>query len=313
MADAAPRDAVIFLTHRWDGRLARHYAKFRREASRVLPVYLVFHAGGAETVPAAVAPDIVVTNQAIGAAFPAAAADLFSAPPQSLYNYLNLIWLTAFTSPALSGYDRLWMIEYDVDYSGDWGGFFRQTAGYGADLIGTHLRTRRQEPTWMWLGGIVDPLGNVDDHLMGFFPVVRLTRAAIDVLAETYRRWLWRGNFELVMPTVLRRAGLSIAEIGGWNDLTPAERRGLHYEGDFTTGTKGFYSFGVGPAMQHYFAESRLGFWDRNRLYHPVKTGLTGYEAFIIWWLKFRDDLRRRLFLRDARRRQIDGLDPGPR
>lgn len=295
MEPAGPRDAVAFLTHKWDPRLARHFAKFRRETERVLPVYLVYHLPEGSALPQGVEPDLVVTNDDVRAQFPAGFAQLASRLPHSLYNQVDLIWLTAFLDPKVREFDRLWLIENDVDYSGNWGDFFAATADYEGDLIATHFRWRHQELTWMWLKDIVDPRDDPGDQLMGFFPVTRLSRRAIEVVAESYRRWEWRGHFELVLPTIVHRAGLSISELGGWNDLTPSERRGRHYQGAFTTGTKGYFTFGVGPAMQHYFAESRLGYWDRDTLYHPIKTNLTGWVALVAWWLKFRDGLRRRI------------------
>jgi hypothetical protein len=292
MTADAPKDCVLFLTHRWDGRLARHFEKLRREAGAVMPVYLVFHQSRENVIPAGLVPDLIVNDEIIRERFPRRYADFAANPPHSIYNNLDLIWLTAFLDPKLAAFDRLWWLENDVDYSGNWGGLFAATLAYPEDLIATFLRWRREEPRWMWLDEIVDPLNSPSDQLMGFFPASRFSRRAITAVCDAYANPVWRGHFELLIPTVVHRAGLSLAELGGWGTFTPPERRGRHYQGDFTTGVNGFYTFGAGPAMQHYYAESRLGFWSDDRLHHPVKTTLTGHVAFIAWWLKFRDRTR---------------------
>lgn len=288
------KSCILFLTHYWDHRLARHVARFRREAGRALPVHLVYQAASAATVPASARPDIVVTKSQIADRFPLAYAPI-AAGESALYDNIDLVWLTALADPLLSDYEHFWIVEYDVDYSGDWGDFFRALKDEPGDLLGTYLRRRNDEPDWRWLVHVRDPAGRPEDHVMGFFPIVRLSRCMATAMADSETAYDWRGHIELRLPTLAMRSGLSIADIGGWGPFTPRARWGRHYEGDWRTQTRAFHTFGFGPPMQHYYAESRLGYWDRGRLYHPVKTGLTGRTAVIVWWVKFRDGTRRRL------------------
>ncbi|WP_417309904.1 hypothetical protein [Devosia sp.] len=37
-----PDDCAIFLTHKWSARIARHFARLKREAAGVVDVYLAF-------------------------------------------------------------------------------------------------------------------------------------------------------------------------------------------------------------------------------------------------------------------------------
>jgi len=134
-----------------------------------------------------------------------------------------------------------------------------------------------------------DPLGREDNHLIAFFPISRFSRAALAAVGVAYVDPGWDGHFEMLIPTIVARAGLMVGDMGGDGALTPQARRGHHYRGDFVTLYRAFDSYGWGPPMQHYYAESRAGFWSRNRLYHPIKTGLTGVTSASAWWMKFRD------------------------
>ena len=127
--------------------------------------------------------------------------------------------------------------------------------------------------------------------MIAYFPISRFSRAALDAIATAYAHPGWSGHFELLIPTIVARAGLKVGDMGGDGPLTEATRRGRHYRGDFATLYRAFDSYGWGPPMQHYYGESRAGFWSRNRLYHPIKTDLTGVSSATAWWMKFRDGL----------------------
>jgi hypothetical protein len=288
MTTAAPRDCAILFTHWWDDRLAKHFERLKQEAGKELPVFLAYHVAGGRALPANVPCDIGVTEERVRSLHPAR----YSAGSVGgiQWGYVDTLWFTAFADPLLSSYDRIWLIEYDVDYSGDWSKFFRGTRDVPGDIVAAHLRWRRDEPGWHWLTGVTDPLDHADDHMIGFFPISRFSRRAIAAVVEAVDMG-WQGHFELLIPTTVRRAGLMVTDLGGDGSLTALERRGRYYDGDFRTLFRAFYAYAFGPPMQHYYAESRLGFWRRDRLYHPVKTHLLGKTSSYAWWMKFRDRL----------------------
>lgn len=288
------RDCVLFVTHRWSPSIAAHYQRLKQQAGSMLDVLLVYQVPTSEPVPATANPDVVVSVAEIAAAFPrrfAEAGDAWA------FHCADLIWMTAAGKPPAAGYDRLWVLEYDVDFSGDWTTFFRAALPYEGDLLGTDLRPLRVTPDWWNTAGYRQPEG-MPEPLIGFFPVARVSRA----LVEAYRRELqaedWAGHFEMVLPSFAAAKGFTVREIGGDTDHTPAERRRLHYTTPRMVG-KAAATFTFRPPRSfRYFVESETPFSQRDRLYHPIKTDLPLADRIAFSWKKAGDHwviLRNRL------------------
>jgi hypothetical protein len=290
--DVGRRDCAVFVTHVWGPEIARHYARLKREAGPVLDVFLAYQQGDEEVgFPHGMAPDLVLRMAETAAHFPLRYQEhLQRATP---WGYVDLVWMTAFLDPRLGAYDRLWLVEYDVDFSGHWATFFRAAAAYEGDLLTTRLRPLSADPDFYFAPIYEQPEAAPDDPLIAFMPISRLSRPLI----EHYRAGLlqagWRGHFEMVLPSMARAGGFSIAEIGGYDALTPPERRGLHYDGTFedlmASSTTHAYR---PPRAFSYFVQSPRIFRQRDRIYHPVKAGWSLGERLRPLWFPLLQQVR---------------------
>lgn len=265
-----PRDCVVFLTHFWSPRLAAHYGRLQREAGAGLDVVLACHAGEG-AVPAGMEPDVVVGDAAIAAAFPLRQAQMGGGPPGGT-GHVDVIWLTAFLDPLLARYDRLWVMEYDVDFSGDWSSFFGAMAGVEADLLATWLRPRSEDPDWPHWRSHRQPPDGPPDPLAGFMPLARLSRPLLKDLWATLQTPEWAGHFESVLPTVALAHGFRIEEIGGGGRWTPPPRRGQFYASGPSARAAADRTFEFRPPKGYrFYVERPRAFRRSGRLFHPIK------------------------------------------
>lgn len=163
------------------------------------------------------------------------------------------------------GYERYWIIEYDVRFTGEWRRLFDELLSSPADYLTTGIARFDEIPMWShWPSVDVSAIGiDRSAWLRGFCPVWRLTRRAIDAIESAYRQGVC-GHMEGLVPTVLQHAGCVIEDIGGEGAFVPAGRTNRFYTSDrlhpdFAPGT-----FVYRPVM------TRAG--DRpDTLWHPVK------------------------------------------
>ncbi len=272
--DPARRDCVVFVTHIWTPEIAEHFDRLKREAGPVVDVFLAYQQGDAPATPVGMAPDLAVRMADSAAHFPLRYEEyLQHAKP---WGYVDLAWITAFLDHSLASYDRFWLVEYDVDFSGNWATFFTAAAGYEGDLLTARLRPLSADPTFYYAPIHQQPPSAPSDPLIAFMPISRLSRRLIEHYCRTLLAPGWHGHFETVLPSMARADGYSIAEIGGYDALTPPERRGLHYDGTYrdlhTRNTTHAYR---PPQAFSYFVRSPGRFRQPNRIYHPVKVGLS--------------------------------------
>lgn len=257
----------------------------------MLPVFLAFQSQPPPGAPV----DLVAAIDRAAELFPARHAAFLSNGARLLPGYVDLLWLSLFLDPALAGFDRFWLVEYDVDFSGDWSDFFSTMQPVEADLLATQLRWRRDNPGWKLLAGIADPRNDPSGHAIGFMPVSRFSRRLVERYRQEFARPGWSGHFELLLPTIALRAGFTAVDLGGDGSFTLAAPRNRFYEGTFADMGRGTHTFAYRPArVQHYFGESRFGFWRPGSLYHPVKVGLGWKPSLAARWVMFRDRLRAR-------------------
>lgn len=291
----AGRDCVLFLTHRWSPSIAAHYQRLRQQVGDLLDVLLVYQG---EAVPAGMTPDIVVTDSGIAATFPGRLAEAGS---NWTFLCADLAWMTAAGMVPASGYERVWMLEYDVDFSGDWATFFGQAVTYDGDLLGVDLRPLSVTPGWWNAGSYRQPAG-LPEPLIGFFPIVCASRALIEAYRSELEREDWGGHFEMVLPSFAASKGFLVREIGGDTDHTPAERRGLHYKTPRMVGKVAATFTFRPPRSFRYYVEAPGVFRQPDRLYHPVKSDLPLTTRLAFRWKHLGDRwvlVRNRLLRRD--------------
>lgn len=256
----------------------------------MLDVFLAYQPYGPDDPGLArAAADIVVRREDVTGAFPRRTADC----ADWLFSCTDLIWLVAASSAPVAGYERVWAIEYDVDYSGNWADFFSPAAAYDGDLLGTELRRRSADPNWGNLHDYAGPAGGPTDPLIGFFPLVRASRRLIESYFTRLEPEGWRGHFEIVLPSFAEAHGLSVSEIGADGPLTPPARRGRHYSTRLS-GPRHEATFAFRPPRAYrYYEEAPGPFRQPDRLYHPIKTDLPADELRRAMrtrrWLAMRD------------------------
>lgn len=128
-------------------------------------------------------------------------------------------------------YTALWQIEYDVSLrKGSWEFLARD---FGLDLMAASLKIKEIsfqhlvkapclfQPSWYWW----DKLSGHFATVGCFFPCVRLTSRALDVLIAAYRRGV-TGYCEVSVPSVIA-SDFSLS-IGGLSAIDPAEVELMH-------------------------------------------------------------------------------------
>jgi hypothetical protein len=290
--DPKARDCATFVTHIWTPEVAEHYARLQREAGPVLDVFLVYQQGAEEqTLPQGMQPDLVVRMADSAQHFPLRYEEFLERP--NPWGYVDLVWLTAFLSPRLAAYERFWLVEYDVDFSGDWAKFFGAAATYAGDLLTTRIRPLSADPTFHFAPIYRQPASAPADPLLVFMPISRVSRRLLDHYRLTLLQPGWHGHFEMILPSMARADGFLVAEIGGHDAQAPAERRGLHYDGTFADlqSMKTTHAYRP-PRGFRYYGAAPHRFRQPDRIYHPIKVGMSLRRRLHMRWLPQLQQLR---------------------
>ena len=261
------RKAVLYTTHRFGAAVAGRFRRLLREAPADYEVFLaldVSSAGQAESDRAReTAGDRLFAFQ------PSELADSPYPHPWTLPGSRDLVpgnlgLLHLHFAERQGEFDRIWALEYDVCYTGHWGTLLSSFEGSSADVLGTTLQTRRDRPDWDWWPSL-RPTAEIpfEECIRGFFPVLRISRRALDVLDTAYSGG-WSGHFEAVLPTAARQAGLEIEDLGGDGPFVRPENRNRHY-------TNSPLRQGLCPGTFVYRPARRFPGLRRNKLWHPIK------------------------------------------
>lgn len=162
-------------------------------------------------------------------------------------------------------YERYWVCEDDVEYSGDIGGLIRDLQKLEADLLVTHLR--RLPDDWDYIsrfrgGGNVPPVPA--NCRVGFLPFHAATNRALAAIDLAYRDG-WAGQHEMTWPAILDCAQLSVVDIGGNGPYVAEGLRGKHYIDLSPRDYQKLGSFGTKRIRLGVGREPEI-------LWHPVKT-----------------------------------------
>ena len=156
-------------------------------------------------------------------------------------------------------YSHIWVVEYDVVYSGCWNEFL-SCFPFDIDFLTTDIRTINDDPTWCWWrsfrSGQCERKMSARQMVASFNPIYRLTRAAALHLRSAFLSGC-KGHHEVTMPTILTRDGFSIEELGGNGRYTPKSRIGRFYNRD---------TFHWRPTIDASATKKH-----KDTLYHPVK------------------------------------------
>lgn len=216
------RPAVLFLTHRWDRLVRLRFERLVAEAGELADVFLLMQqseaadraeAEGGAIAPALVRFDVRRLPEVLG--YPFAFKDQLS-PGSVHFPVLD------FARKHRRGH--YFLIEYDVEFSGDWSDFLAGTLASGPDCATLHIRTKLECPNWVWWniyrpssrdrGWALEP----ESLRRSFNPVYCLSHRAVERMHQAHREG-WRGHHELLMPTILMHCGYKVVDLRRSNDF----------------------------------------------------------------------------------------------
>lgn len=250
------KTAVVFLTHRFDAELQARYEKLKREAPDGATVRIMAEKGSA--IPAALAGETHFFEFAVVRKRPAKVIGDRLVPGNVHLAFLDY-------AGAHPGFDHYWFIEYDVVFSGSWRTFFAAYAEDPSDLVAGNVRERFDQPGWFWWS-VMDFRGGPAEErwLRGFFPLCRISNAALGVVAKRVGD-SWTGHHEGLIPTAVREAGLLVSDLGGDGPFVPEARRRRFYTS--VSSSDGEMLLGTLRAAPPHFLPRFIP----DTVYHPVK------------------------------------------
>lgn len=160
-------------------------------------------------------------------------------------------------------YDQYWVVEDDVEYSGDIHHLLSSLRGRPGDLLATHLAHSYDD--WAYSSMLRSPKGDVRpaDTWLVFLTFFRINGAALDTIDRYYRAG-WSGHSENMWATILKHAGMDVVDFGGNGRYVAEQDRNKHYYGLPNDGFQKNGSFGTMNIRM--FAGRR-----KNVLWHPIK------------------------------------------
>lgn len=286
-AAGAPRTAVLFASHRFGRPTARRFLAMRDDLPAPYELFLALD------LSAAGAPDVERAREKAGDRLvgfrPAEVTEVpypdpgpWALPDRRDVVPGNLGLLYLHFARRHERFDRIWIVEYDVCYTGDWGTLLERFEASRADVLGTTLRSYADRPGWHWWPSFRPPPEVPRrDWLCGFFPILRVSRRALEAVDAAYREG-WSGHFEAVLPTAARRAGLVIEDIGGDGPFVAGGNRNRHY----TNSPEHEHLY---PGTFAYRPTRRFPGVRRGKLWHPVKPTagrVSSYVELATEWIR---------------------------
>lgn len=166
-------------------------------------------------------------------------------------------------------YDYYWLVEYDVEYTGNWSELMIDCDTNLQDyaFITCHVEKFDQQKNgnWVWWYNS-NHLGlKPDACVKGFNPICRFSNKALEYLDEIQKSGA-SAHSEVIITTSLYQSGYKIGDIGGQGDFVPDGYKDKYYlakPGSCNDGTMRYRPI--------YKSEDILGYGLVNKLYHPVK------------------------------------------
>ena len=223
--------AVLFQSHFFDRWAEKAFRRLRAEAPSHYEFVVLMHLPADAPVPERVRAyphHIVRTPELRHSPYPAKVGgrdwDLWAGGHTDL--------ITMHYWRAHPQYDRYWVIEYDVRFSGPWRRFFAIFEEDGSDLLAPMLRRRRNAPEWSnWHMLKAPDTQPDDDHAVSsFMPIFRASGQLMREMDASYRAG-WTGHIECSFATIATVRGLRVSDLGGDGEFTPDAYRNRVYAG----------------------------------------------------------------------------------
>ena len=296
-----PTTALLFQTHFFNRGAARLFDKLRRQCPPGFECIVLMHAAPGTPKPrrlAAVPHHFVTTPEVRALPYPRKNGEpQWTGKPWHFWagGHCDLVPLHFYN--AHPHYDRYWVVEYDVRFTGNWRTFLDAFEGSDSDFLSTSIRRRRDNPDWsIWvsLEGPTPEAGIERHHVAAFTPIFRASQAAMARMDAAYRAG-WGGHIEGAWATVLDFHGLSLEDIGGDGEFVRPGNRHRFYTAAKPNARCEQLAPGTVMSKPALFRPGSTP----NRLYHPVKTVDVWMETEIFSALRaWQGAKRRELFAR---------------
>lgn len=265
-AQVDPRPAIVWLTHFNDAAGVAAFSRLEQQAQAYGRVYGMQHVTDSGALPTD-GRFIWLTRQDFDEALPSR-SNGFGSEGQ-IPGRMDLLHMAAIR--LLPPHEHYWFIEYDVDFSGDWGTFFAAFQSSGADVVGTTLFPRSIDTDWVfWPIFNTDASCGAECHTRAFFPIIRLSRRFAKFYIDNVANG-WTGHYESIYPTMAVWKNFTIEDIGGSGPFVPAGRTNRFYTNTLTPLlTPG--TFHCDPIFRSYYTQGHPDFPVPDQLWHPVKT-----------------------------------------
>ena len=113
-------------------------------------------------------------------------------------------------------YSHYWLIENDVEFTGDWNKLFEYVKNIEYDFISSFVGTYEEKTNkdWLWWKAVVSPENIHKQYLTASFnPIYSLSNKASSILHEALQNG-WKGHHEVIMATLFKSKNLIIKDFG---------------------------------------------------------------------------------------------------
>lgn len=293
------RTALLFQTHFFDPGLARDFAALRRQCPPGFDCLVLIHLPPGAPVPrrlAQVPHHLVRTDELRALPYPRKTAEAdWTGRRWEIWGggHCDLIALHFYR--AHPGFDRYWVVEYDMRFTGRWGDLLGAFEESEADFLATSMRRRRDNPVWWNWESVQGPAeeAEIERHRIAAFPpIFRASRRAMATMDAAYAAG-WGGHLEASWATILSLHGLALEDIGGSGEFVrPGNEDRFYLAARPHAGCDLLCPGTVMAKPPLYRAGSTPG-----RLYHPVKP--------FRWRQAIREGLQELRVMQGAQRRRV--------
>ena len=225
------KTAVLFLAHKWDLFTRLKYQRLFDEIGDEAPLVLLIQSSDDVLRALSVHP---TANHSVAVFDP-------QVLPQVLgYPYLNGDSLLPGSNhfPVLAWFrdrpdiESCLVIEYDVEFSGNWSGLLLELIAAEPDFAALHFRKLRDDPKWRWWSSLLPAPGELGWIFArrrlrrSFNPIYFISRKAIELIDAAHARG-WRGHHEGLFATVLGRSGCRLVDLAKLGGFCPGSEQDL--------------------------------------------------------------------------------------
>lgn len=243
------KQALIFLTHIFSPRIRGHYLRLRQETEGLLDTYVVYNQNPDKHNDDPLIDFRVTDNDEISERFRQRRHRMSGVAG----GFVDGLFVPIILS-SLKSYDYIWVMEFDVDYAGNWSDFFKLFPDDDeTDFLSPIIRSREAMPDW-WNWNWFKVPSNVDNsnYTFSFSVLMRVSFRLANTFNEAVRTDRWRGQGEALWPTITKHNGLSLKDIGEGSNYTRE-------------------TFCYRPVTHYWYWHEAPEQFTPGLLYHPVK------------------------------------------